>query len=60
MLGQGNEGFYAEPAKSHLELWRSPENCWGWRVVGHKEVILRCSARDYLKYLITKYLKNST
>jgi len=52
ILGAGNEGFYADPAKSHLEIWSSSESCWGWRVSRNKEVISRCSARDYLKYLI--------
>ncbi len=59
ILGSGNEGFYAEPPRSHLEIWRSPETCLGWRVFKNEEVergdgglFLRCSARDYLKFLI--------
>ena len=38
ILGRGNESFYAEPSKSHLELWRSPETCQGWRVLRNEEV----------------------
>lgn len=32
LLGRGQAGFYAEPAVSHLELWRSPQIVWGWQV----------------------------
>lgn len=60
ILGQGDEGFYADPAKSHLELWSSPENCYGWRVSDKEKLLSRCSARDYLKYVITNQLENST
>lgn len=30
LLGGASEGFYAEPAVPHLELWRSPQTTWGW------------------------------
>lgn len=49
ILGMGTENFYAEPAIEHLELWRSPERCQGWRTVG-----LGCKTRDTL----TNYLAN--
>lgn len=52
ILGAGNESFYAEPAISHLEIWRSPETCYGWRISGKEKLLSRCSAKDYLKYLI--------
>ena len=32
ILGAGL-GFYVEPAVEHLELWRSPISCCGWRVI---------------------------
>ena len=32
LLGAGKDNFYAEPAVDHLDLWRSPCNCRGWRV----------------------------
>ncbi|MEM9275454.1 MAG: hypothetical protein AAGA80_21180 [Cyanobacteria bacterium P01_F01_bin.143] len=53
ILGSGNESFYADPAKSHLELWSSPENCWGWRVLDDGKSLSRCSAKDYLKFLMS-------
>ncbi len=54
ILGAGNESFYAEPDKSHLEIWCSPETCWGWRVLRNEDAVLRCSARDYLQSLLDK------
>ncbi|ELS02353.1 hypothetical protein Xen7305DRAFT_00020670 [Xenococcus sp. PCC 7305] len=54
ILGAGDEGFYADPAKSHLELWSAPENCWGCRVSSKNQLISRCTARDYLKLLMSK------
>lgn len=30
LLGSGNEGFYADPAVEHLEIWRSPQTTKGW------------------------------
>jgi hypothetical protein len=29
-LGGGGEGFYADPAIPHLELWQSPQTAKGW------------------------------
>jgi hypothetical protein len=29
-LGMGQDPFYAEPGVPHLELWRSPDQAWGW------------------------------
>ncbi len=29
-LGIGQDPFYAEPGVAHLELWRSPDQTWGW------------------------------
>jgi hypothetical protein len=26
----GRDPFYAEPGVAHLELWRSPDQAWGW------------------------------
>ncbi len=59
ILGGGKESFYAEPATSHLEIWHSPETCLGWRVLGEigerGRLLLRCSAKNYLKFLLDKY-----
>jgi hypothetical protein len=32
ILGAGKVNFYADPEVEHLDLWRSPETCWGWQV----------------------------
>ncbi len=47
ILGTGKESFYAAPAVEHLDLWRSPASCQGWRVIspGCK---IRCSLANYL------------
>ncbi|MGJ3244901.1 MAG: hypothetical protein ACFE0I_02365 [Elainellaceae cyanobacterium] len=29
-LGSGSDSFYADPAVSHLDLWRSPQSALGW------------------------------
>jgi hypothetical protein len=29
-LGIGQAPFYAEPEVGHLDLWRSPDQAWGW------------------------------
>jgi hypothetical protein len=26
----GQDPFYAEPGVPHLDLWRSPDQAWGW------------------------------
>jgi hypothetical protein len=31
-LGMGQAPFYAEPGVGHLDLWRSPDQAWGWRL----------------------------
>ena len=48
ILGGGNQGFYAEPGVEHLDLWRLPDNCYGWQVIspGCKT---RCSVTSYLE-----------
>ena len=51
ILGAGHRGFYAEPKVEHLEIWRSPNNCYGWQTIG-----LGCKTRillnDYLIMLL--------
>lgn len=32
LLGTGEVNFYADPPVEHLEMWRSPHTCQGWRV----------------------------
>ena len=51
ILGGGNEGFYCDPPVEHLELWRAPNQCWGWQVV-NPGLKIRCSAAQYLRHLV--------
>lgn len=32
LLGGGEESFYADPAVRHLDLWRTPQQIYGYRV----------------------------
>lgn len=51
LLGTGKSGFYADPEVEHLELWRSPETCLGWRSISPgwrtRELLL-----DYLLHIL--------
>lgn len=49
ILGAGQESFYADPAVEHLDLWRSPNSCWGWRVI---------SPGWKIRYSLANYLEN--
>ena len=48
ILGGGKNGFYADPPREHLELWRSPETCQGWQVMDCG-LRFRHSLSDYLQ-----------
>lgn len=49
-LGAGDRGFYADPEVTHLDLWRSPESCQGWRVVS-SSCQIRSTLPNYLAIL---------
>ncbi|MBE9046230.1 hypothetical protein IQ255_17760 [Pleurocapsales cyanobacterium LEGE 10410] len=51
ILGAGENGFYADPAIEHLELWRSPEICQGWQTI-RPGLRSRCSLTNYLKNIL--------
>ena len=51
ILGAGEGGFYADPEVSHLDIWRSPEHCWGWHVISHG-LQTRCLLIDYLRNIL--------
>ncbi|MEM7592200.1 MAG: hypothetical protein AAF383_11890 [Cyanobacteria bacterium P01_A01_bin.83] len=51
ILGSGEHGFYADPRVSHLELWRSPNQCSGWYSLG-RGLQSRCSLTDYLNFIL--------
>ena len=47
ILGGGHSGFYADPPVEHLEIWRSPETCYGWQVI-RSGLKSRITLLDYL------------
>ena len=56
-LGGGPESFYAAPAVEHLDLWRSPQTAWGWRL-GESAGIKTASpttAAEFIKNILKKY-----
>lgn len=53
ILGSGEGGFYADPEVDHLELWRSPKACRGWRIISPG-----CQTRDTLLNYLTNVLNS--
>ena len=55
MVGDNEQSFYAQPAVSHLDLWRSPQTAMGWWVKqpGCK---VRCNGRDFLSMVCQKLI----
>lgn len=51
ILGGSENGFYAEPAVEHLEIWRSPYSCQGWRTLGFG-MKTRCSLVEYVRDIL--------
>ncbi len=51
IFGAGELGFYADPAVEHLDIWRSPELCWGWQIISHG-LQTRCLLIDYLRNIL--------
>nr|WP_238718303.1 hypothetical protein [Petrachloros mirabilis] len=43
--------FYADPAVTHLDLWRAPQRVWGWRV--HAGQQQRCCATDFIGQILS-------
>ena len=37
LLGAGEQGFYAEPAVEHLQIWRSPDSVTGYAGIGDRQ-----------------------
>ena len=48
IFGGGEKGFYADAEVEHLELWRSPNTCKGWRIIDNGMKV-RCSLLEYLE-----------
>lgn len=55
LLGQGAEGFYAEPAVEHLELWRSPQKAGGWQTYPDASLFTHTTAARFIADLIQRY-----
>jgi hypothetical protein len=49
-LGQTEQSFYAEPAVTHLDLWRSPAQTEGWQQQG--QVRTKTTASQFLRQLL--------
>lgn len=59
LLGQGLRNFYAEPAVTHLDLWRSPQQTFGYFTVPHPssstDPLQRCTAATAIEILLNQY-----
>ncbi|WP_088892147.1 hypothetical protein [Leptolyngbya ohadii] len=65
LLGGGSSSFYADPAVGHLDLWRSPQQIWGYsvqsssdnRVVSRKQAnrVERSNAAALLNHWLCQY-----
>jgi hypothetical protein len=53
-LGMGQAPFYAEPDVGHLDLWRSPEQAWGWWLRGDQPE--RITAADAICHILHQHL----
>lgn len=51
LLGAASQGFYAAPGVEHLDIWRSPNLCSGWRVLS-SGLKVRCFLDSYLANLL--------
>jgi hypothetical protein len=49
-LGKIDQSFYAEPAVTHLDLWRSPAQAQGWQLRG--QVRTKTTASQFLHQLL--------
>ena len=51
ILGGGKQGFFANPEVEHLEIWRSPNTCWGWQIIS-SGLKTRCLLSNYLQNVL--------
>lgn len=52
-LGGGSESFYADPAVSHLDLWRTPQTARGWRIQNTGKTAT--TAAEFIGWLLRRY-----
>ncbi len=45
-FGRGEDGFYADPFVSHLQIWDQPQTVWGWTRQSSQP--LRITAAEFL------------
>lgn len=61
LLGAGDDGFYADPAIEHLDLWGKPESCRGWwvnsMVTGQLKEKSLTTAAQFMTQLFRRYLR---
>lgn len=56
VLGAGTDGFYADPAVQHLDLWRSPQTAIGWWTSADPtQPAQRTTAANFLLTLLDRY-----
>ncbi|MBW4515395.1 MAG: hypothetical protein KME11_09240 [Timaviella obliquedivisa GSE-PSE-MK23-08B] len=66
LWGRSDSSFYADPAVTHLELWRSPQTISGWtheaidaasaaRLSGYGQKQYSTTAAQFLKHLLIHY-----
>ena len=56
LLGAGEDSFYADPAVSHLDFWRSPQSAAGWWIVSNTaKPAVAISAANFLTALLRRY-----
>lgn len=64
LLGAGEDSFYADPPIEHLDLWRLPDVCKGWRVhpatVGIPEQRTFTTAAQFITQLLHRYIGDAT
>lgn len=54
LLGSGWESFCADPAVSHLDLWRHPDRVEGWQM-GDLACYPRLTATEFIKKILQRH-----
>ena len=58
ILGDGGDGFYADPPVEHLDLWREPQTVKGWQIsqiADRIETTKPATAATFLVHLLKQY-----
>lgn len=54
LLGSGLGSFYAQPAVSHLDLWRMPDQVQGWQV-GDRTLNPKLTAAEFIIEILQRH-----